>query len=80
MFHQKFFTNGDTRINLVDLNDVAEFAAIALTETGFEYGTYEICGPQNLSLDDMTYIFSEVFNREVTPEFVTTYRRRGGPT
>lgn len=71
VFHQKFFTNGDTRMNLVDLNDVAEFAAIALTETGFEYGTYEICGPQNLSLDDMTDIFSEVFNREVTPEFVT---------
>ena len=25
MFHQKFFTNGDTRINLVDLNVTPEF-------------------------------------------------------
>ncbi|HFQ94714.1 MAG TPA: NAD-dependent epimerase/dehydratase family protein, partial [Anaerolineae bacterium] len=38
-----------TRLNMVDLRDAAEAAAVVLTTPGYEYATYELAGPENLS-------------------------------
>lgn len=46
----------ETRISIVDLADVAEAAAIVLTDPGHEGATYELSGPEPLSQ-------SEVCNR-----------------
>ena len=70
IFPQKFFVTDRTRMNLVSLDDVAEIAAKVLTGTGHEYATYEICGPQNLSLADMLSSMESVLHCPITPQFI----------
>ncbi|MBP3962952.1 hypothetical protein I8J30_09600 [Paenibacillus sp. DLE-14] len=53
IFQQKYFTTQETRICMVDLEDLAEAASIILTSPGHRWATYELCGPENLSLSDM---------------------------
>ena len=53
IFEQRFFKSKETRICMVDLEDLAEAASIILTKPGHTGATYEICGPENLSIDDM---------------------------
>lgn len=65
VFFQKFFVSNATRINLVDLDDVAEIAAKVLIGSEYEYATYEICGPQNLSLSDMLATFESLLCRPI---------------
>ena len=65
IFEQRFFTSGKTRICMVDLEDLAEAVSIILTESGHDGATYEICGPENLSIDDMLTAFKQNFGREV---------------
>ena len=66
IFEQRFFTSKETRICMVDLEDVAEAVSIILTKPGHTGATYEICGPENLALDDMLAAFKQNFGREVT--------------
>jgi uncharacterized protein YbjT (DUF2867 family) len=42
IFQQKFFTNSETRMCMVDLEDVAEVASIVLPTPGHTGGTYEL--------------------------------------
>lgn len=67
VFQQKFFTK-ETRMNMVDLDDVAEAAAIILTTPGHTGVTYELCGPENLSLSDMVSAMEQNFGREIKVE------------
>ena len=53
---------------LVDLEDVAEAAAIVLTEPGHVGATYELCGPENHSHLEIAEIFAAVSGRPVTVE------------
>ncbi len=53
ILRQKFFTTQETQMCMVDLEDVAEAAAIILTSPGHKGATYELCGPENLTLSDM---------------------------
>jgi NAD(P)H dehydrogenase (quinone) len=55
----------DTRISVVDLEDVAEAAARVLTETGHAGAIYELAGPQALSQLDTADLFAEVLGRPV---------------
>lgn len=64
IFAQKFFVK-ETHMNMVDLNDVAEAAAIILTKPGHTYATYELCGPENISLSDMVSAMEENFGHEI---------------
>ncbi len=48
-----------TRLSLVDLEDVAEVAARALTETGHLGATYELCGTVGLSQTEVAALLSE---------------------
>ncbi|VBB04894.1 Hypothetical protein LUCI_0100 [Lucifera butyrica] len=65
IFEQRFFTSKETRICMVDLEDLAEAASIILTKPGHTGATYELCGPENLSLADMLAAFKQNFGREV---------------
>lgn len=67
VFQQKFFTK-ETRMNMVDLDEVAEAAAIILTTPGHTGVTYELSGPENLSLSDMVAAMEQHFGHEIKVE------------
>lgn len=54
--------------SLVDLEDVAEAAARALTEPGHEGAIYELAGPERLSMAQAAEILSRVLGRPVRAE------------
>jgi uncharacterized protein YbjT (DUF2867 family) len=68
IFRQKFFTTQETRMCMLDLEDLAEAASIILTSPGHKAATYEICGPENLSLSDMIAAMEQHFGREIKVE------------
>lgn len=68
IFRQKFFTSSETRICMLDLEDLAEAVSLILTSPEYIGGTYELCGIQNLSLSDMTAIMAQHFGREIKVE------------
>jgi len=55
---------------MVDLEDVAEAVSIILTEPGFKYATYELCGSDNLSLSDIKQIIEEYIGHSITVDFL----------
>lgn len=65
IFEQRFFTSEKTRICMVDLEDLAAAVSIILTTPGHMYSTYEICGPENLSITDMLASFTQNLGRDV---------------
>jgi len=65
IFEQRFFTSEVTRICMVDLEDLAEAISTILMKPGHTGATYELCGPENLSMDDMLSAFKKNFDREV---------------
>lgn len=62
----------------VALADVAEAAAMVLTDRAHRFATYELAGPDRLSTNDMARVAGEVLGHDVT---VTDRRRawRDGP-
>jgi uncharacterized protein YbjT (DUF2867 family) len=57
----------DTRFSRVDYRDVAEVAAIALTEDRLLYGTFELCAEGWLDRHDVAALIGEVLGRDITP-------------
>ena len=55
----------DTRLSLVDLADVAQAAAIVLTEPGHQYATYEVVGTIGYSQTEVAAILSHELERPV---------------
>ena len=55
----------ETRLSLVDLQDVAEVAAKLLSEPGHNYATYELVGTPPLSQTAVADIFSQLLHRPV---------------
>ncbi len=47
-----------TRLNMVDLEDVARVAALVLTEAGHQDAIYELCGPQALTQAEVAQALS----------------------
>ncbi len=61
-----FYLNaGDARISVVDTRDVADVAAVVLTEPGHEGARYNVTGPDPLSYDDVAIELSRALRREV---------------
>lgn len=60
--------SNDTRFSRVDYRDVAEVAAIGLTEDRLLYGTYELCAEGWLDRQDVAALVGEVLGREITPQ------------
>jgi uncharacterized protein YbjT (DUF2867 family) len=60
----------DTRLGMVDLEDVAEAAAIVLTQSGHEGATYELAGPEVFTQVEVVAILSQQLERPVRAEVV----------
>lgn len=60
----------DTRLSMVDLQDVAEVAAKTLVETGHEGAIYELCGPDILSQREVAAALEKQLGRPVRAEAV----------
>ena len=58
----------ETRLSLVDLDDVAEAAAIVLTEPGHAGATYELAGTEALTQVEVTEALSQNLGRPVRAE------------
>ncbi len=72
-----------TRLNMVDLRDVAEAAAVVLTMPGHEYTTYELAGPENLSQTEVAALLQARLNhpvsvRRISPAAWTAQARAAG--
>ena len=52
-------------ITRVDYRDVAEVAAVALTEDRLRYGTFELCAEGNLNRHDVAALMGQALGREV---------------
>ena len=63
--------NVDLKFNVADLRDLAEATAIAATQPGHLYATYELAGPEALSQRDMAAVISGVLGREIRAEAVS---------
>lgn len=72
IWHQKFYTENDTALCMVDLNDVAEAVAIIAGDLESHTGaTYELCGTENLKLEDVLHVLRSRYHREITAEYIS---------
>jgi uncharacterized protein YbjT (DUF2867 family) len=55
----------DARQSLVDVRDIATVAVAVLTGSGHTGKTYEITGPQSLSMNDVAATFTKVLGRPI---------------
>ena len=62
----------ETKLSLVDLDDVAEAAALALTEDGHSGATYELVGTPPISQIEIAETFGQALNKTVRAEPVAT--------
>ena len=60
----------ETRLSLVDLEDVAEAAALVLTEPGHAGAIYELAGPEALTQTDIANILGQQLGRTVHAQAV----------
>lgn len=60
-----------TRLSLADLDDVAEAAAVILTESGHDGAIYELAGTAPMSQSDVADTLSKVLDRPVSVEQVS---------
>lgn len=58
------------RLSIVDLEDVAEAAAIVLTENRHANAIYELAGPQPLSQDEVASVLSSILKIKVTAKAI----------
>lgn len=61
----------DTRLSVVDLNDVANVAAKVLTEPGHTGATYELAGPENPSQNEVALLLSDLLGHPIDAEQIT---------
>lgn len=54
-----------TRLSLVDLNDIAEAAAVVMTHPGHDNAVYELVGTPGLRQTDVAKVLGETLGREV---------------
>ncbi|MEW1954902.1 NmrA family NAD(P)-binding protein [Terrabacter sp. NPDC080008] len=69
----------DTPFTNVDLDDVAEVAAEVLTEAGHEARTYELAGPEVLTVREQAVTAARVLGHPVTAEQLTLEAWAAGP-
>jgi NAD(P)H dehydrogenase (quinone) len=60
----------DTRLGMVDLEDVAEVAAKVLSESGHGGATYELCGPEALTQTEVANLMGQQLGRAVQAQAV----------
>jgi uncharacterized protein YbjT (DUF2867 family) len=70
----------DRVFSRVDYRDVAEVAAIALTEDSLTFGTYELCAPGYDNRHDVAQLMSDVLGQRVRAEKFDLPGAASGPT
>ena len=55
----------DGKLGMVDIRDIADVAAVILTEEGYEGKTYTPSGPKSISLSEVAAAFSSALDKEV---------------
>ncbi len=60
--------SNDTKFSRVDYRDVAEVAAVALTEDRLLYGTFELCAEGAHDRRQVAGLIADVLGREITPK------------
>lgn len=74
--------SAEMRFTRVDYRDVAEVAAMALTDDRLLYGTFQLCAEGNLNRHQVAALVSEAVNRPIkpaSPEFDDWSRRAKVP-
>ena len=68
----------ETRLSLVDLDDVASIAGLVLTESGHSGAIYELCGPEKLTQFELAATLAKILNRpvEVAVESIDDWSER----
>ncbi len=61
----------ESRFTRVDYRDVAEVAAIALTEDRLMYGTFELCAEGNLNRTELAVVMSKAAGKKVEAVRIT---------
>lgn len=61
----------EQKFSVVDLQDLADACAVVAADDRYEFGTYELAGPEALSQNDMASILSEVTGRQVKARAVS---------
>ncbi|WP_323100689.1 NmrA family NAD(P)-binding protein [Intrasporangium sp. YIM S08009] len=69
----------DTPFTNVDLDDVAEVAALLLTGAAWDTGAFELAGPERLSVRELADVASRTLGREVVAERTSLDAWRAGP-
>ena len=64
----------ETRISMVDLEDVAEAVAIVMIDSGHDWATYELAGPQPLTQSEVCAQLSEKLERSIRAAPITIDR------
>ncbi|MEO3873353.1 SDR family oxidoreductase [Nonomuraea sp. B12E4] len=63
---------GEGRIGMIDVRDIADFAAVVLRDPARHQGeTYTLTGPESIRLRDMTDTLSEVYGRPIAYQPLT---------
>ena len=57
---------GDGRLGLVDTRDIADVATRVLLDSSWDFGTYEITGPESLTFAEMAATLTKVLRKEIT--------------
>lgn len=57
---------GDAKVSAIDVRDIADVAAAALTGTGYEGKIYDLTGPQALTHTEMAQHLSDATGRQIT--------------
>lgn len=71
VFMQKYFTGDETRMNMVDFDEVADVVASILSNPESHDGaTYELCGPQDLTRLDMLASLETALGKKVEMRFL----------
>ncbi len=71
--------SADSCFSRVDYRDVAEVAAIALTEERLNYGTYELCAEGHHNRHEVAALMSEILGREIRAERLDPAQAAVGP-
>ena len=76
--HYLSYWGPSAELSLVDLDDVAEAAAVVLLMEGHDHASYELCGPQPLTAIEMARLIGAQLGRSI--EVLTTMPRLANPT
>lgn len=72
LFNQKFYKSADSTnlINLIDVDNYAAIVAKIATGKDYDYGCFDLCGPQNLSARDMLDAISNAVGTAVKLTYI----------